>query len=250
MIKKTKIGLAQLQIVDGDRAYNLKGHIDMIERAAKAEADVVVFPELSLTGYVLPQLSELALAPCSDDFVDLLNTSMKHDIIVVVGCPLKSQSSQKPTIGAVICFPNGTIEFYSKQYLHEGESEHCVAGTEDYSFEVNDCQIGLAICADFTHPEHAARLRSNGAAVYLVSALISEKGFPKDADILASIATNNRFSVLLSNHVSKTGGWSTCGNNSIWSSKGEVLQSDCVSDCLMMCVIDDEQVFAQVIEVC
>ena len=57
-----KIALAQADATLGDVAANLERHLDWIARAREAGADLLVFPELSLTGYLLQDLvSEVAL---------------------------------------------------------------------------------------------------------------------------------------------------------------------------------------------
>ncbi|MGC9491355.1 nitrilase-related carbon-nitrogen hydrolase, partial [Vibrio genomosp. F10] len=57
------ISLAQIPIVRGDLCGNIENHIKMIEESSSYKADVVVFPELSLTGYELDLVSELAFSP-------------------------------------------------------------------------------------------------------------------------------------------------------------------------------------------
>ncbi len=96
----------------------------------------------------------------------LSQSSVENNIIVVAGCPLATEN-KKPTIGAVVCFPNGNIEFYSKQYLHEGEGKYCSSGFEDYIFPVGDYNVALAICADFTNPNHSANAAKKGADIYV-----------------------------------------------------------------------------------
>ena len=83
----------------------------------------------------------------------------------------------KPHIAAVICFPNGEIEFYSKQYLHDGEGTYCAAGETNHLLNINNTRIALAVCADFAKPQHAQGAADSEAELYLVSALISPSGF-------------------------------------------------------------------------
>ena len=243
MKESLTVSLAQVPVVKGDVMGNLEHHIKMIKQSSCHNADVVVFPELSLTGYELTLASDLALSPEVQSFKELSQASIENEIIVVAGCPLIADKSSKPTIGAVVCFPNGTVDFYSKQYLHDGEDEYCATGDKDYLFKVNGYQVALAICADFVEPNHSQRARDLGADIYLVSALISETGFAADAKILSDIALAHRFPVLLSNHISMTGGWDVCGNNSIWNSRGEWVSSSASKNSgLLVCTIQDEKI--------
>lgn len=215
------IGLAQLPIVKGAVIENLATHLEYIKRAAAMDADVVVFPELSLTGYELELLTQLAMPKSADTFSTLSAAATANNIIIIAGCPLVSEGN-KPQIGAIICFPSGQRDFYAKQHLHKGEDIHCSAGSDSYLLTVNDTRIGLAICADFSNPAHAEAAVVQQAGVYIASALISDAGYEADAKLLAGIAKRHQIPVLLSNHVSPTDGWQTCGESGGWNTAGEL----------------------------
>ncbi|CAM3961822.1 carbon-nitrogen hydrolase family protein [Pseudoalteromonas byunsanensis] len=223
MREQVVIGLAQSPVVKGDVTENLKTHMAMIAQASELGCDIVAFPELSLSGYELELLNTLAVEPEAENFKGLSQAAMANNIIVIAGCPLSSKSSEKPAIGAVICFEDGEIEFYSKQFLHAGEENYCSTGTRDYVFNCKHHRIALAVCADFSAPEHSKNAAKAGADVYLVSALISQAGFEPDSKLFAQIAKTHHFPVLLSNHISVTGGWSSAGNNAVWDKTGQML---------------------------
>lgn len=96
------------------------------------------------------------------------------------------------------------------------------SGHESALINVNGIHIALAVCADFTHPNHSATAASHQADVYLACALISPGGYAKDAKPLAAISQRHQLPVLLTNHVSTTGGWQTCGNSGGWNAAGEL----------------------------
>ncbi|MEZ9548400.1 MULTISPECIES: carbon-nitrogen hydrolase family protein [Vibrio] len=232
------ISLAQIPVVRGNWRENLKQHLKMIEQSSKYNADVVVFPELSLTGYELDLAEELALSLEPSNFEELSRASVQSETIIVAGCPLRVPDLSHPTIGAVVCFPDGRVEFYSKQHLHDGEGNYCSAGDVDYIFDVNGHKIALAICADFIEADHSQRAKHLGADIYLASALISENGFDPDSKILAGIASEHGIPVLLSNHISLTGGWGTCGKSSVWNSQGErVISAKSKESGIVLCTI-------------
>lgn len=218
------IALAQLPVSKAAVDDNLQTHLAYIERAAALGANVVAFPELSLTGYELALLSQLAMPRDDATFAALAAAAVANNTVVIAGCPLHNPNG-KPFIAAVICFPNGEHTFYLKQHLHEGEEIYCAPGTESGLINVNDTRIALAVCADFTHPSHDAIAAAQQADVYLASALISPGGYAKDAELLAAIAKRHQLPVLLANHVSATGGWETCGNSGGWNAAGELAVS-------------------------
>jgi predicted amidohydrolase len=148
------ISLVQVPVFKEDIAANIEQHVVAIEASASLGADLVVFPELSLTGYELKSVGKLALGKEPSNFSQLSQAASDYKISVIVGCPLVSGDSLKPSIGAVICHPDGNVEFYDKQHLHDGEQEYCSSGYEDYFLTIKSYKVALAICADFSCPEH------------------------------------------------------------------------------------------------
>ncbi|MBU2899328.1 carbon-nitrogen hydrolase family protein [Vibrio hepatarius] len=239
------IALSQCPVTRGGFQSNLDHHLTHIEHSAFLGAQLIVFPELSLTGYELDIANENALKPSDRIFKDLSKASKNNDIIVIAGCPLATQSS-KPQIGAVICFPCGNIEFYSKQYLHDGEEQYCLPGEKDYQFTIGEHKIALAVCADFSEPEHSKRAIKKAADVYIASALISPSGYQHDAEILSNIAFRHQIPTLLCNHISTTGGWETCGNNSIWDLNGKLIaSSDNNQPGVLLCTMSEVSISGQ-----
>ncbi|SPJ32126.1 carbon-nitrogen hydrolase family protein [Kushneria phyllosphaerae] len=233
------VALAQAPVIRGAVADNLSAHLRYIEQAARHGADVVMFPELSLIGYEPDLLEPLAMSDDAEVFTTLSDAAMAHHLVVIAGCPLINDGS-KPRIGAVICFPDGERTFYAKQHLHDGEAVYCAPGHESCLFTVNGVRLALAVCADFAHPAHAEAAAAQNAQVYLVSALISESGYDADAELLAGIARRHQFPVLLSNHISNTGGWQTCGKSGSWAARGERVAGAEGNDAgLVLCTIKD-----------
>lgn len=242
----TSIALAQIPIVKASVSENLQTHLAYIEHAATQEADVVVFPELSLTGYELELLGQLALSPDDEVFKILTKAAITTNTVVIAGCPLENPGG-KPYIAAVICFPDGEHSFYLKQHLHDGESKYCASGHGSCLINVNRTRIALAICADFTHPSHSAAAAAQQADMYLASALISPSGYAHDAQLLSTIAKRHHLPVLLVNHISMTGGWQTCGNSGAWNSLGELtLVVNATQPGIVLCIINQGVVSGRV----
>jgi len=231
------IALAQLPVSKAAVDDNLQTHLAYIERAAALGANVVAFPELSLTGYEMALLSQLAMPRNDKIFAALTAAAVANNTVVIAGCPLHNPNG-KPYIAAVVCFPNGEHTFYLKQHLHEGEEVYCAPGHESSLINVNGTRIALAVCADFTQPNHAATAAAQQADVYLASALISPGGYANDAELLATIAKRHQQPVLLANHVSTTGGWQTCGNSGGWNAAGELaVSANSAEPSLVLCRI-------------
>lgn len=243
MKSDVRVALVQYRAVKGNISENIKRHKAFCASAASLGANIIVFPELSLTGYELERLNELAINPSSSPVQALSDTAVANGLTIIAGCPLASGQA-KPYISAVIFHPSGDIAYYRKQYLHQGESEFCIAGDENYSFTIGQIKFALAVCADFTEPRHYQEAKASHADVYLVSALISQTGFAFDSNLLSGIASKINMPVLLSNFVGETGGWSTAGQCSVWDRNGDsVIQASQSQEGITICTISSNKVY-------
>lgn len=237
MERAVRVALVQYRAKKGDVSGNIEKHKRLSSAAAQSGANIIVFPELSLTGYEPHLLSMLALDSTSSAIKELSDTATFHKITIISGCPLISNQN-KPYIGAVICHPDGSIDTYHKQYLHQGESEYCVAGNENYFFVVNGVKLSLAICADFTESKHYHDAKAENVDAYLASALISKTGFSVDSERLSNVAKELGKPVFLSNFIGETGGWDTVGKCSVWDPRGELAaQGDDCNEAITACTI-------------
>ena len=82
---KINLALAQFNTQLGNVQANLQKHLELIDQAVAQDADVLIFPELSLTGYALQdQAIPAAIRPHQEDpvFYALLEASQKLDLMV------------------------------------------------------------------------------------------------------------------------------------------------------------------------
>jgi predicted amidohydrolase len=121
-----KICAAQTKPIKGDIYRNIENHKKIIDLAVFNGADVIIFPELSLTGYEPTLSKELATDPKDGRFHDFQKISDAKRITIGVGMPTKSHSGIQ--ISLIIFQPNKPRQTYSKQYLHEDEYPYFVKG--------------------------------------------------------------------------------------------------------------------------
>ncbi len=121
-----KICIAQTKAVKGDIAQNIIHHKELAEFAALRSSQIIIFPELSLTGYE-PELAN-ALATNKDDerFNDLQLVSDKRNIVIGAGIPIRSDKGI--LIGMIIFRPLQPRQTYFKQYLHPDEEPYFMKG--------------------------------------------------------------------------------------------------------------------------
>ncbi|URO01192.1 carbon-nitrogen hydrolase family protein [Leclercia adecarboxylata] len=133
----------------------MRYHELLISTAASAGVNLIIFPELSLTGYEPEMALRLALAD-KTCLLPLQTLAERYDMTIVAGAPLQV-TNRKPGIGACVISSKQPVSFYRKMYLHPGESDYFLSGEAECVITARTFNVGLAICADAGHPMHAER---------------------------------------------------------------------------------------------
>ncbi len=167
MSDSLRIGVAQVRSYLGDVERNLETHLVYVERAKKEGVDVLAFPELSLTGYLLRDLAYEVSGRSYAALERLAEAS--QGLCVLVGLVYEPRVGIYENSIAVI--RDGVISgFVSKLYLPDyglfEESKYFREGSARRKrvFEWKGWSFGSVICEDAWHPEPAelvARLRAD-----------------------------------------------------------------------------------------
>ncbi len=217
-----KIAAAQVASVRGDLEQNLRTHVSAVEAAATLDVSVVVFPELSLTGYE-PELAAAHPLLASDERLwPLAELARRHRMHVVVGAPL-STGGQKPNLGAVLFGPDGSLQTYAKMRLGGSEPRFFEPGNRPLSFSSHGQTIGLAICADTSRASHPRGYSAAGATVYAAGMFLNAEWYETDAPRLSAYAPVHRLLVVLANHAASVGTYTSVGKSAVWAPGGALL---------------------------
>jgi predicted amidohydrolase len=168
---KTKIKLALAQM--SSKRENKEANISKIEEvAAKAKpqgADLVIFPELFLTGYVVrDQIYELAETVPGPSTHRIEQIAKQNGVHIVFGMPELSEKTQATVFNtSVLVGPHGFVGKYRKMYLPTHsvfeEKRHFRPGYQSAAFDTPIGKIGLCICYDLFFPEVTRLTRLSGA---------------------------------------------------------------------------------------
>lgn len=168
---KVKLALAQINTRLGDVQANLQKHLEWIEKARAEQADLLIFPELSLTGYVLQDLAvTVAHHPAPDDpiFAPLLEAS--RDIDLVVGF-VDEDTRHRFFISAAYLSQGAMVHIHHKVYLPTyglfDEARFFAWGDSVRAFDTRFGRVGLLICEDFWHASPPYLLWLDGADLFL-----------------------------------------------------------------------------------
>lgn len=241
-----RICVAQTRPVKGDIKNNIDSHKKLIDLAVLSKADIIIFPELSITGYE-PELSkELATNKEDNRFDDFQHISNTKQITIGIGVPIKSGTGI--CISMVIFQPNKARQTYSKQYLHPDEEKFFVSGKNSTGLIGQKSNIALAICYELSVPEHSENAYKSGAGVYIASVVKTVNKIDLALHNLSEIANKYSMTVLMSNCVGQSNGNQCAGKSSIWSSKGLLLsQLDDTNEGILIIDTETEEIIKKTI---
>lgn len=217
------IAAAQSISIAGDLAANLAWHQRFMQAAVEQGVQLLVFPELSLTGYERGLAAELAVVPEDTVLQPLRGFAQEIGVTTVVGMPIRLSENSPVLIGALVLGADGSLGVYSKQHLHPGEEVAFSPGTGGSTLTLGDDTVALAVCADFSHASHAAAAAQQGADIYAAGVLITGNGYAPDTALLQGYAVTHSMAVLMANHGGATGGWESAGRSAIWASDGSLI---------------------------
>jgi len=169
MKDKFKLALAQISSKRENKEANLQKMEKLTLKAKYQGADLVIFPEMSLTGYVvLDQVYELAETVPGTSTKRIEALAKQTGMHVIFGMPELSEKTQATVFNtAVFVGPKGLIGKYRKMYLPTHsvfeEKRYFRPGYEPAAFQTDLGNIGLSICYDVFFPEVYRLTRLKGA---------------------------------------------------------------------------------------
>jgi NAD+ synthase (glutamine-hydrolysing) len=181
-IRRMQLNLALAQIATklGNISANLEKHLNYIKQAKAQKADLIVFPELSLTGYILQDIvSTVSRRPSDDDpiFKPLLAAS--RDLDIVVGF-VDEDPRHRFYIASAYLSAGRVIHVHHKVYLPTyalfDEGRFFAHGDSIRAFDTRFGRVGMLICEDFWHASPPYLLWLDGADILLFSSASPGRG--------------------------------------------------------------------------
>ncbi len=233
---KIKIALAQISSKLGDVKANLDNHLKLIENATQQRADLIIFPELSLTGYVLQDLAvNVALRPHQEDpvFNELIDASRQIDLMVGF---VHEDRRHRFYIAAAYLSEGKILHIHNKVYLPTygmfDEGRFFAEGDSVKAFNTRYGRVGMLICEDFWHASLPYLLWLDGADILLFASASPGRGLTVNPRLSSSLwveHTNRAYAGLFTNfvaHTNKVGyedGLNFWGGSTIFDPNGELV---------------------------
>lgn len=184
---KLSIALAQINTCLGNVEANLEKHLTLIQEARQSGADLVLFPELSLTGYVLQDLaSAVAHQAAPDDpvFKPLLEASRMIDLVVGF---VEEDRRHRFYIASAYLSAGEVVHIHHKVYLPTyglfDEGRFFAWGDSVQAFETRFGRVGILICEDFWHASPPYLLWLDGADIFLLASASPGRGLSAEPQL-------------------------------------------------------------------
>jgi predicted amidohydrolase len=211
------VAVAQPPCVAHDVAANARAHAAAVRNAG---ARVVLFPELSLTGY---ELDAAAVDPTDPRLVPITEACAETATIALAGAPVADGPA---TCIAVLAFDEaGVTVAYRKMWLGDEEATRFAPGPAPAKITVDGWRLGLAVCKDTGVPRHAAETAALGIDAYLAGTVKHADEAELQHKRARRIAVEHRLWVAVASFAGPTGGGyhETAGRSGIWDTNGTLI---------------------------
>jgi predicted amidohydrolase len=236
------VAVAQPPCVAHDVAANARAHAAAIRAPGAAGARVVVFPELSLTGY---ELDAAPVDPGDERLQPIIRACADTGATAIVGAPVTDNSKKTaddsnktdnskimrkgdpgPVFIAVLAVDGqGASVAYRKMWLGEEEAARFSPGPEPRLITVGGWRLGLAVCKDTGVPQHAADTAALDIDAYLAGTVKHDHEAELQHERARGIARQYRIWVAVASFAGPTGGGygQTAGRSGIWAPDGALV---------------------------
>jgi len=235
--------IIQREIIPNDPAGNLFATLDLLNRCAQQEVDLIVLSELWCTGLLDPtDPASLELAESMDGpTIEALQEFSASNSVNLVAGSLAIQEKDKLRNRSLVFNRSGEIVLqYDKIHLFSqmGEDRVFSPGETPSAVEIDGVGIGVMICYDLRFPDLARQLTRSGCEVIVVPAMWPEVRINQWEILLRGRAVENQVYMIGANGLANQGGMFFPGHSFIVSSTGESLNSPEMRDSVIVRKLD------------
>lgn len=253
------VALAQINVKLGDLESNLCKHLEYVEQAKEAGASLLVFPELSLTGYYLQDITHeigMSVSPPAEPLKRLMEASKQNDIDICVGFIEESDRF---------------VHYIAQAYIGQGEIKHVHRkvylptygmfddmryvgmGRQVRAFDTRFGRMGILVCEDFWHLALPYLLWLDGADTLLMVAAGPGRGVKPGDDYLDTtndvVTAHRMYAELFTtfvfhcNRVGYEDGVAFGGHSTVIAPDGDfIAQGEHFEECLVTAQVNPESV--------
>ena len=250
-----KVALAQIAPRLGDLQYNLKLHQNISAKAKRENVDLLIFPELSLTGYTLKDLTQdAAIDPQKGAVFENLK-ALSEGMSLVFGFVEEGEDGLIYNSSAFLS-QGQTLHIHRKVFLPTygmfEEGKFFAQGKNFTTFSTPFGKAGMMICYDFLHYSASYLLFAGGSGLNIITSAAPGRGFTDDQSFATSSMwelmgkTISRFSstfVFYCNRVGLEDGKVFAGGSFIYNPGGNLIaQASYIDEDYLVADIDLEEI--------
>lgn len=213
-----KIELAQVAPKPRDPSANLKVMIDQLR---ESPAELIVYPELFLSGYQIENLPELAFSKDHELFSDLSQLCFHLGKSLIFGF-IESEDEQFYDSVAAIDWKTSAPTILRKTHLFGSENDVFGKGEVLQPVRVNGVPLGILNCVELEYPEIARTLRLRGAQALIAVSANMDPYFDEHKVAGQARVFENRIPLAYVNRIGKESGFTFCGGSRIIDGLGAV----------------------------
>jgi predicted amidohydrolase len=226
---KFKVALAQISSELGNIKLNIEKMLKYIKLASSKGCNIVIFPELSLTGYYMRDLVyELAETIPGESFNIIKEESVKNNIHTIFGMPEKLNKYSDIIFNSLVwIYPNGEYKVYRKIYLPTyrifEEQKYFRNGSSPAYVNTEYGNFGLTICFDVFFPELTRYYSIKGCHTVINISASPSPSKRYFETLLQARALENTINVIYVNTVGVYEGINFWGGSCVINARGEIL---------------------------
>ncbi|MEM9884900.1 MAG: carbon-nitrogen hydrolase family protein [Bacteroidota bacterium] len=217
-----KIALAQIKSNKDDLEENIQKHLQYIKKAIQQQADLIAFPELSLTAYEPSLAKKSAIFPQEERLKIFQQLSNKGNISIALGVATTNEADAI-FISMLLFQLQQPLQIYNKRYLHTDELPYFQAGNQAVFFNIKNQRIAPAICYESLRIEHAKEAAEQGSHIYLASVAKPARGLEKAFVHYPKIAKQYQMTVLMVNNIGYCDNFESAGQSAAWNKEGQLI---------------------------
>lgn len=235
-----RIALAQLSPVLFDKQANLAKAEEAIQEAIRQKAEIVVFPELYLSGYRLGgRALEMAESHQGGAIRRLARLARQYQITVLMGYAELAAKGNAAYDAALLATPEGKkLASYRKTHLFQHEKNWFAPGDKIFPLPSPLGKIGIMICYEVEFPEVARTLTLRGADWLAVPTAVMRPYEYIHEIAMRSRALENHRWVVVVNRVGREGDLEFFGRSAVCDPYGQIVAQAGETETVLIAEID------------
>lgn len=167
-MRDLKVAAVCMNSPPGEIEGNLRRMESFVQEASEKGVDIICFPELSVTGYVLRNPEKISSPSLSAEIIQRVTAMARDREMIVMAGMVDFFNGEGPYISQVVAGPAGPVGLYRKTHLSPPEKEGYRAGQSVEVFSGKDTVFGVQLCYEAHFPEISTLMALKGAEIIFI----------------------------------------------------------------------------------